>query len=30
MASSGSGAFALRNSSTASVHVVIDVSGYFE
>jgi hypothetical protein len=30
MASSGSGTFALKNSSTASVHVVIDVSGYFE
>jgi len=30
MASSGSGTFALRNSSTASVHVVIDVNGYFE
>jgi hypothetical protein len=30
MASSGSGTFALRNSSSASVHVVIDVNGYFE
>jgi hypothetical protein len=30
MASSGSGTFALRNSSTGSVHVVIDVNGYFE
>ena len=30
MASSGSGTFALRNSSAASVHVVIDVNGYFE
>jgi hypothetical protein len=29
LASSGSGTFALRNSSTASVHVVIDVNGYF-
>jgi len=30
LASSGSGTLALRNSSTASVHVVIDVNGYFE
>jgi len=30
LASSGSGAFALRNSATASVDVVIDVNGYFE
>jgi hypothetical protein len=30
MASSGSGTFALRNSSTGSAHVVIDVNGYFE
>ena len=30
LASSGSGTFILRNSSTASVHVVIDVNGYFE
>ena len=30
LASSGSGTFALRNSSTASVDVVIDVNGYFE
>ncbi len=29
-ASSGSGTFAFRNSSTANVHVVIDVNGYFE
>ncbi len=28
--SSGLGTLALRNSSTASVHVVIDVNGYFE
>jgi hypothetical protein len=30
LASSGSGTFVLRNSSTASVHVVVDVNGYFE
>jgi hypothetical protein len=30
LASSGSGTLALRNSSAASVHVVIDVNGYFE
>ena len=30
LASSGSGTVALRNSSTASVNVVIDVNGYFE
>jgi hypothetical protein len=30
MASSGSGTFGFRNSSTANVHVVIDVNGYFE
>jgi hypothetical protein len=30
MASSGSGTFALRNASTANVHLVIDVNGYFE
>jgi hypothetical protein len=30
LASSGSGTFALRNSATASVDVVIDVNGYFE
>jgi hypothetical protein len=30
MASSGSGTVALRNSSTASVDVAIDVNGYFE
>jgi hypothetical protein len=30
LASSGSGTLAVRNSSTASVHVVIDVNGYFE
>ncbi|HSD65208.1 MAG TPA: hypothetical protein VLF95_00830 [Vicinamibacteria bacterium] len=30
MASSGSGTLALKNSSTANVHVVIDVNGYFE
>ncbi len=30
LASSGSGTFAVRNSATASVDVVIDVNGYFE
>jgi hypothetical protein len=30
LASSGSGTFTLRNSSAASVHVVVDVNGYFE
>lgn len=30
LASSGSGTLAVRNSSTASVDVVIDVNGYFE
>jgi hypothetical protein len=30
LASSGSGTFTLWNSSKASVHVVIDVNGYFE
>jgi hypothetical protein len=30
LASSGSGTLAMRNSSSASVHVVIDVNGYFE
>jgi hypothetical protein len=30
MASSASGTFGFRNSSTASVHVVVDVNGYFE
>ena len=30
LASSGSGTLALRNSSTASVNVAIDVNGYFE
>jgi hypothetical protein len=30
LASSGSGTLAIRNSSAADVHVVIDVSGYFE
>jgi hypothetical protein len=30
LASSGSGTFAVRNSATADVDVVIDVNGYFE
>jgi len=30
MASSGSGTLAVRNASTAGVHLVIDVNGYFE
>jgi hypothetical protein len=30
LASSGSGTLGLRNSSSANVHVVIDVNGYFE
>jgi hypothetical protein len=30
LASSGSGTIALKSSSTAAVHVVIDVNGYFE
>jgi hypothetical protein len=30
LASSGSGTFGFKNSSTANVHVVIDVNGYFE
>jgi hypothetical protein len=30
LSSSGSGTFSLRSSSTASVHVVVDVNGYFE
>jgi hypothetical protein len=30
LASSGSGTFGVRNSSAASVHVVIDVNGWFE
>ncbi len=30
MSSSGSGTFTLRNSSSASVHVVVDINGYFE
>lgn len=30
MASSGSGTFGFRNYASASVDVVIDVSGYFE
>jgi hypothetical protein len=30
MASSGSGTFGLKSSSAASVHVVIDVNGYFQ
>jgi hypothetical protein len=30
LASSGSGTLGVRNGCTASVHVVIDVNGYFE
>jgi hypothetical protein len=30
LASSGAGTFAVRNSSGSSVHVVVDVNGYFE
>jgi hypothetical protein len=30
LASSGSGSLAFKSASSANVHVVIDVNGYFE